>query len=231
MLNESSIRMTVAPAAVLSFAALPPLKNGRVNAITISRIARQRSSNSSRLCSVRRRIVRCGTWRTNTSAGNCTRRARVRRTRCTSTGAASAATPRKNNGVKNDIKLSTDFTDYTENKSKHRNNLCNLWIKLSSSATRQEREQRKIQRLFCCQHFIVDVVRRRATSHVLDVLSHALAIAAHHHIRKHGHLFLCLRVFEQQHGLFEIEIELVLIEHVKCDEVVSFETQVLERFL
>src|SRR6185295_15536283 len=50
-------------------------------------------------------MVRCGTWRTKTSAGNWTRRARVRRTRCTRTGAASAATPKKNNGVRNDIKL------------------------------------------------------------------------------------------------------------------------------
>ena len=50
MLSELSIRITVAPAALLSFAALPPLKNGRVNAMTISRIARQRSSSSSRFC-------------------------------------------------------------------------------------------------------------------------------------------------------------------------------------
>jgi len=46
MLSELSIKSTVAPAALLSLAALPPLKNGRVNAITIRRIARQRSSIS-----------------------------------------------------------------------------------------------------------------------------------------------------------------------------------------
>ena len=63
------------------------------------------------------------------------------------------------------------------------------------------------------------------------MLPHALAIAAHYHVRKHGHLLLRLRVFEQQHGLVEIEVELVLIEHVKRDEIVAFKTQVLKRFL
>src|SRR5215211_3073060 len=98
-------------------------------------------------------------------------------------GAASAATPRKNKGVKNDIKKipSTDYADFTEN------NLCNLWINdLLASATRQKREQRKIQRLFRCQQFKIDVVRRRTTSHVFDVLAHSFTITTHHHVGEHG---------------------------------------------
>ena len=75
------------------------------------------------------------------------------------------------------------------------------------------------------------MVRRSATSQVVDVLAHPFAIPAHHHVGKHGHLLLRLRVFEQQDRIVEIEIQLVLIEHMKRDEVVSFETQMLKRFL
>src|SRR4030095_14154398 len=103
MLSDVSIKTTVAPAELVSLAALPPEKNGRVKASTIKRIARQRKNSRNRLWSVRRRMVRCGTCLTKTRAGNWTLRARVRRTRCTSIGAARAATPNKNNGFRNDI--------------------------------------------------------------------------------------------------------------------------------
>src|ERR1044072_3086619 len=103
MLSELSIRITVAPAAVVDLAELPVVKNGRVKAITISRIARQRSRSRRTFSKVRRLMVRCGTCLTKTRAGNWTLRARVRRTKWTRIGAARAATPRKNNGVRKDI--------------------------------------------------------------------------------------------------------------------------------
>src|SRR5215813_5972052 len=102
MLNDESSRITVAPAAA-SLAALRRVKKGRVKARTIRRIARQRSINSRISRRVRRRIVRCGTWRTKVSAGNSILRARVRRTRCTSIGAATAAMPNQKSGLRNHI--------------------------------------------------------------------------------------------------------------------------------
>src|SRR5262249_21349919 len=77
----------------------------------------------------------------------------------------------------------------------------------------------------------IDIVRRRTTSHLFDMLAHALTISTHHHVGKNGHLLLCLRIFEQQHRIGEIKVELVLIEDLKRDEVVSFETQMLKRLL
>src|ERR1051326_5321377 len=102
MLSELSIRITVA-AAVVDLAEVPVVKNGRVKAITISRIARQRSRSRRTFSKVRRLMVRCGTCLTKTRAGNWTLRARVRRTKWTRIGAARAAMPRKNNGVRKDI--------------------------------------------------------------------------------------------------------------------------------
>src|SRR6185503_3089349 len=96
--------------------------------------------------------------------------------------------------------------------------------KLLSSATRQEREQREVQRLLRIQHFIIYVVGRGATSHGLDVLAHTITISIHHHIREHRHLFLRFRIFQQQDRIGEIKIQLVLIEHMKRNQVVSFET-------
>ena len=69
-----------------------------------------------------------------------------------------------------------------------------------------------------------------AGSHLVNVATHAFAIAIHNNIRKHRHLLLRLGVFQQQHWIIKLEIHFVLIENVKRHQVVSFETQVLKRF-
>ena len=103
MLNEVSSKIILALALLPTLAALLLRRYGRANANTKQSSANERNANNSKLMSRLRRIVRCGTWRTNIKEGNSIFFARVRRTRCTMIGTAIAVRPSKNHGLRNDM--------------------------------------------------------------------------------------------------------------------------------
>ena len=58
----------------------------------------------------------------------------------------------------------------------------------------------------------------------------AFTVSIYYDVRQDWHLFLSFSIFKQEHGLIKSEIQFVLIENMKGNQIVALEAKMLKRF-